>query len=58
MKEITINKRSNAYCAGWARIRKARHTLEDNPYRAGTKEWHEWRAGFEAAVQAFLDGNY
>lgn len=54
MKEHTINKRSNAYRAGEARTRKIKHALTDNPYRAGTRQWHEWKAGFKHAVQAFV----
>ena len=56
MKALTINKRSNAYRAGEARTRKRYHKLADNPYRTGTRQWHEWRAGFEDAVQTFVAG--
>lgn len=51
---MKINKMSNAYKSGVARVRKLHHALTDNPYREGTKQWHEWRAGFEDAVQAFV----
>ena len=54
MKTRAVNKRSNAYFAGKAHTQKACHMLKDNPYRDGTRQWHEWQAGFKDAVAAFI----
>lgn len=43
--------RSNAYRRGWA---AASHcALQDNPYRKGTKQWHQWRKGILDSAKDF-----
>lgn len=51
-----ITPRSNGYRAGYAYSKRRIGTLEDNPYRQGTANWHDWRAGFTQGCQEFVEG--
>ncbi len=50
---MKINERSNAYRRGYAHTKHKHHSLTDNPYREGTKDWNAWRAGFEKSCVDF-----
>lgn len=42
-----MNRRSRPYTEGIAAGKRAEATEFDNPYRDGTDEHEEWKAGFE-----------